>query len=415
MSNDNNLFYGNGNVEVVKVKDIVESLTTGLNPRKNFVLNSYGSECPYITGKDIYDGKVNVSERTDRITKDEVCLINKRAKLQDDVILFASTGTGTVGRMAYIEKYDGTWNVSETLYIIKLSPRIQPKFFMYYIESEAAKKQYEPKISKGSVPHLKIADLMNVSIPVPSLEEQSRIVHLMDELNDATYKLIASLQEEHQLRGQQFEYYREHILADCKDATWMPLFSVASSGTGLTYKPGDVSAEGTLVLRSSNIQNSRLSFEDNVYVNMDKIPERAYVKSGDILICVRNGSKALIGKAAMIPELERPMAFGAFMTILRPNELIDGKFLFFVWQSALIQDMLHSDSGMPINQITKKMLEQISIPVPPIEHQKRIVRILEKYDDINMKMLNDLLVEIDARQKQYEYYRDKLMTFKEAV
>ena len=119
-------------VEYKKIGDVIQSLTTGLNPRKNFVLNTDTSTCPYITGKDIYDGKVNVSERTDKITESEVKLINKRAKLQDDVILFASTGTGTVGRMAYIKEYSGDWNVSETLYIIKTNNDIVlAKYLMY--------------------------------------------------------------------------------------------------------------------------------------------------------------------------------------------------------------------------------------------------------------------------------------------
>lgn len=113
-----NEFCPNG-VEYKHIQECILFLNTGLNPRQNFVLNETGANCPYITGKDIYENRINVSDRTDMIRAETVTLINKRANLQDDVLLFASTGTGTVGRMALIDKYDGTWNVSETLYCIK--------------------------------------------------------------------------------------------------------------------------------------------------------------------------------------------------------------------------------------------------------------------------------------------------------
>ena len=69
--------------------------------------------------------------------------------------------------------------------------------------------------------------------------------------------------------------------------------------TGLTYSPSDVCEYGTLVLRSSNIQNDILSFSNNVFVKMN-IPQRAMAQKGDILVCVRNGSKSLIGKSAKL-------------------------------------------------------------------------------------------------------------------
>jgi len=87
---------------------------------------------------------------------------------------------------------------------------------------------------------------------------------------------------------------------------------------GLTYSPDDVvdESEGTLVLRSSNIQNKKLAFEDNVYVRKE-IPEKLRTQKNDILICARNGSRALIGKNALIDESAEGVSFGAFMSIFR--------------------------------------------------------------------------------------------------
>ena len=98
---------------------------------------------------------------------------------------------------------------------------------------------------------------------------------------------------------------------------------------GLTYSPEDVVEEGngTLVLRSSNVQGSTIVFDNNVYVKCD-VPARAKVKYGDILICVRNGSRSLIGKSARIDERCKGMAFGAFMSVFR-SEFNDTYIKFF--------------------------------------------------------------------------------------
>ena len=99
----------------MSVGDTIQSLKTGLNPRQSFKLN-VGGDKPYITGKNIYNNSINVSEKTDLITDDVISLINKRACLATGDVLFASTGTGTVGRMAVVDNYDFSWSVSETIF-----------------------------------------------------------------------------------------------------------------------------------------------------------------------------------------------------------------------------------------------------------------------------------------------------------
>ena len=200
-------------VEEYTVQDLILSLKTGLNPRQNFKLNEPGATCPYITGKDIFSNTVNVTDRTDRITQRAVTLINKRAKLESDLLLFASTGTGTVGRMAIIENYKDDWNISETLYAIKPNKSlVSTKYLMYSLYADYAISQFSPKISKGSVPHLKVVDLLGVKVKVPSLAEQRRIVDILDRFDALTTDLTAGLPAEIEKRRQQYEYYRDKLL-----------------------------------------------------------------------------------------------------------------------------------------------------------------------------------------------------------
>ena len=211
-------FEGRADVEWKKINEVVRSLTTGLNPRQTFKLNVDGATCPYITGKDIFNNSINPSSKTDKISFDVIERINKRAKLEDDMLLFASTGTGTVGRMAYIQKYTNDWSISETLYAIKTKSFLNTRFLMYCLTTEMAISQYRGKISKGSVPHLKIADLMNVVIPIPSVEEQHRVVELISHFDMLVNDITSGLPAEIEARRKQYEYYRDQLLTFKKKA-----------------------------------------------------------------------------------------------------------------------------------------------------------------------------------------------------
>ncbi|MBD8181326.1 restriction endonuclease subunit S [Pantoea agglomerans] len=146
---------------------------------------------------------------------------------------------------------------------------------------------------------------------------------------------------------------------------------------GLTYSPRNVSDSGVLVLRSSNVRNGKLAYQDNVFVNME-LPERVIVKEGDILICVRNGSRQLIGKCALIDQKAEGFAFGAFMSIYRTSA---HDYIFYQFQSDLIQNQINETMGATINQITNKDLSGFKIPIPIcVKEQKAIANVLSDTD-----------------------------------
>lgn len=144
---------------------------------------------------------------------------------------------------------------------------------------------------------------------------------------------------------------------------------------GLTYTPENVKPSGILVLRSSNIQNGTLSLLDNVYVNVN-VSDEKMVQPGDILVCVRNGSSALIGKSCILPRLYNT-TFGAFMSVLRGDTT---GFFAKLFESNIVQEQVRGRSNATINQITKKDFQSIRVTVPDKPEQEEIARTLSQFD-----------------------------------
>lgn len=167
---------------------------------------------------------------------------------------------------------------------------------------------------------------------------------------------------------------------------WVRLGEIGFTNIGLTYKPSDISNSGTIVLRSSNIQNGQLDYTDLVKVNKD-IPLTKMCQIGDILICARNGSKRLVGKSALIDE--DGMSFGAFMAIYRS---LCNEYILHIINSAYFRNTMLPETGTTtINQITQETLRHCMIPLPPLAEQQRIV---EKIEEL-LPYTNQLVKKVD--------------------
>ena len=191
--------------------------------------------------------------------------------------------------------------------------------------------------------------------------------------------------------GETSEAYKKHRI--------VKLSEIAEYYNGLTYKPADVSEMGTIVLRSGNIQNSKLEYSDIVRVKSN-IKEKQYVKENDILMCSRNGSEKLVGKVAMIKEQEEKMTFGAFMLIIRSKYYT---YLFSYFQSDDFRKKIKYGATTTINQITVNMLNKLELPMPEIKLQNQFSEIVKQID----KQKFESMIQLKMMEKIYNIINDR--------
>lgn len=163
------------------------------------------------------------------------------------------------------------------------------------------------------------------------------------------------------------------------------LLDIAIILNGLTYKPEDVRPYGKLVIRSSNIKDGKLVYIDNVYVDEAKSTSED-VAIGDVIICVRNGSSAIIGKSAYVQE-NIDATVGAFMSNIRCHNTHLSKFFYYFTKTETFKDFINEVLGATINQITKSDLKRLKFAIPlSLSEQQAIADILTAMD----KEISDL-------------------------
>jgi len=166
--------------------------------------------------------------------------------------------------------------------------------------------------------------------------------------------------------------------------------------SGLTYTPNDVSKNGTLVLRSSNIFNNHIINADNVYVNSDKATS-TYVEYGDVVVVVRNGSRNLIGKHAVIKNEESNAVIGAFMTGIRYEF---GSFINALLSTQNFQKEIHKNLGATINQITTGIFKKMTFYFPKKQEEQKIGEFFSKLDR-QIELEEQKLEKLEEQKKGY--------------
>lgn len=280
--------------------------------------------------------------------------------------------------------------------------KIMPVFLEMALRCNRALDYYKAHL-RGSTARrrsLPTPTLLAFTIPLHSLTEQIEILNIIDKAKRLVELRKQQLQQLDELVKARFVEMFGDPEINPKNLNKVLLSEIAEYFNGLTYAPDNVSDNGTIVLRSSNIQNSQLDFNDTVRVNC-VIKEKLYVKNNDILMCSRNGSAKLVGKVALINNIAEPMTFGAFMMIIRSEYY---PYLMTYFQMDAFRRQITTGATTTINQITGNMLNKISLPLPEMDEVKQFadfVKQIDKSKVVVQKALNEAQMLFDSLMQEY--------------
>lgn len=297
------------------------------------------------------------------------------------------------GAIKRLDRYEN--GVLSTLYIvfrIKENNPVDSDFLVSYYSTNLWHKGIHEIAAEGARNHgllnIAPADFFETELRIPQdIEEQKKIGKYFEKLErlitlhqrkcEETKKLKKyMLQKMFPQNGQTVPEIRFAGFTDAWEQRKFPEF--VSFFNGLTYTPDDVQEMGTLVLRSSNVKNGEIIDADNVYVN-DKVATSENVQVGDIIVVVRNGSRALIGKHAQIKASMPNTVIGAFMNGIRSEH---SSFVNALLDTSAFENEIAKNMGATINQITGYMFSKMEFMVPSEEEQQQIGQFFSNLDHL---------------------------------
>lgn len=295
--------------------------------------------------------------------------------------------------------------------------------FLYYLLSSDDFFSYNMQHAKGAkMPRGDKSAILKYQIPIPcpdnpakSLEIQSKIVRILDTFTELTAELTAELS----LRKKQYNHYRDQLLSfEEGEVEWRTLGSVCGFKNGFAFKSNLFRETGLPIIRITNVNGSSVNLTDVKYFDPSDYKENTKnysVIRGDILIAM---SGATTGKVGCFDSAETAYLNQRVGKFIPDTELLESRYLYHFLLSKTEQIYVLAGGGAQPNLSSKALMEKLLIPIPhakdpinSITEQKRISSILDKFNTLTTSISEGLPREIELRQKQYEYYRDLLLSF----
>ena len=325
--------------------------------------------------------------------------------------------TATIGEHALLD-CDALANQRFTNFEVKEAYKeaLLPKFVFYYFDivDEWCKRTLT---NVGSFPSVDLVRLLNQPFPIPPLSVQAEIVRILDSFTSLTAELEAELEA----RRTQYAHYRDELLdfsrAGRGEVVYRPLGEVAAFYNGLTgktrsdFQQGDASyVPYKTVFRGNAVDLSQV---ESVSVSSGERQNKlAY---GDVLFTSSSESLEEVGLSSVVmEEPAQPTYLNSFCFGVRilPEIGIQPGYAKYMFRSeGLRRQIKKTASGVTRINISKALFKKIVIPIPPLEEQERIARLLDEFDTLTSSLTEGLPREIELRRQQYAYYRDQLLSF----
>lgn len=294
------------------------------------------------------------------------------------------------------------------------------KFLRYVLKNNV--EYFRRKASEtGSLPQISLPITEEFEIPVPPIEVQKEIVKVLDRFSEHTAALVTELDAELAARKKQYEYYLDNLLSNylphqkAKEYSLGELF-VFKNGLNASkeqFGHGKPIVNYVNVYKKSSITKDDLT--GKVELDASSI-ERYRVQRGDVFFTRTSETQEEVGITSVLLDEIEDCVFSGFVLRARPiSDVLLPEFCKYCFATQNIRKQIILSSTLTTRALTNgTSLSKVRIQVPSLAEQKRIVSILDRFEALTASLSEGLPAEIKARQQQYEYYRDQLLTFKRA-
>ena len=374
-----------------------------MEPTKNAV--------PYIQTK-FFSGK-NFNYQTDYYVPMDIVEQFPKITLDEKCILFSIVGAsiGNVGLFPGERKCF----LGGAICVAKVLPQYDVDYIYYCVEAHNVQHQIRRKTKGAGQATITVEDIREFKIPLPPIEIQREIVRILDDYTENVTELQRQLTAELTARKTQYSYYRDKLLTFNTPITWKPMeeeFPFIRNGFVGTVTPYFTSKEqGVRYLEGTNIHDGVISDNEILYVSKEFHQKhiRNKLKQGDILM-VQSGH---VGECAVVDEKYAGANCHALIIMSNAGHCNSRFVMHYLRSSEGRAKLKKITTGGTVKHILASSMKKFMIPVPPLDVQNRIVNVLDNFEKICSDLNIGLPAEIESRQKQYEYYRDKLLTFAE--
>ena len=311
-----------------------------------------------------------------------------KANRQAQTVMVINVGA-SAGTVGFCE--EDFWSSDGCFCLSHNDSVIHPKYLYYYLAKHQISIQ--SRVRKAGIPTLDAGAVMDILIPLPPLEIQSRIVEVLDKMTTLTAELEAELEA----RKQQYEYYRNKLLTFSeiggdRQVAWKKISEICVLKAGKAIKASEL----------SDIKDS-----EHQYPCYGGNGIRGYIAKYS-----HEGRYAIIGRqgalCGCVNWVEGKFYATEHAVVCTPKTLSDTRFLYFLFTNENL-NRYKSQGAQPGLSVAN--LYNIMLPIPPLSEQQRIVSILDRFEALTTDLQSGLPAEIEARRQQYEYYRNKLLTF----
>ncbi|MCD8557749.1 MAG: restriction endonuclease subunit S [Shewanella xiamenensis] len=351
-----------------------------------------------LAGETPYYGANNIQDYVDGYTHD------------GEFVLIAEDGSASLENYS-IQYATGRFWANNHVHVVRGKEVINTRYLYHYL----CIVNFVPFLSGGGRAKLTKGKLVDIPLPIPcpdspekSLAIQAEIVRILDAFTAMTAELTAELN----MRKKQYNYYRDKLLSfEEGEVEWKTLGDVTQLITKGTT-PKEFVSDGVNFIKLESFDDNQIKPDKFMFITPEvhnKELKRSILEEGDILFAIAG---ATIGKCAIVDKSVLPANTNQALAIVRLTQQVNVKFAFYYMQTTAMTDYIakfNKTSAQP--NINLKQMSEFKIPVPTINEQIRIVKILDNFNTLTSSIKEGLPREIELRQKQYEYYRDLLLSF----